>query len=409
MTNQKTKQIPKGWKEEELGEVAEFKRGPFGSSVQKSECITKGKDTYKLYEQGNVINNDFNRGVYYLSEKKFKELEKFEIKTGDILITCAGTLGKIAIVPEEFERGIINSVLMRIRIDKNKINRDYFIYFFKSSNVQNDIQSKSAGVAVKNLFATRLLKKFQIPLPPLPLQSRIVSAIETQFTRLDNAVNSLKTVKQKIQLYRKAVLKRAFENFDKKKIKEISKNIQYGLTSQSKIDAKGLKYLRITDIQKGKVNWEQVPYSVITDNLEKYILNEGDIVFARTGATVGKSFLIRNIPEKSVFASYLIRVVSDINKIIPELLYYYFQSPMYWQEIGFNQRGIGQPNVNGQILSEMKVPLPDLKTQQKIISAIESSFSVIDKVEEIVDNSLKKTEQLRKSILKVAFEGRLVK
>ena len=400
------------WKEVELGEIAEFKRGPFGSSVQKSVCVSKRKNTYKLYEQGNIINDDFERGKYYLTQEKFNELKNFEIETGDILITCAGTLGKIAIVPEKFEKGIINSVLMRIRIDKSKINRDYFLYFFKSSAVQNDIQSKSAGVAVKNLFATKLLKKFLIPLPPLPLQSQIVSAIESRFSKIDNAIRNLKSAKAKIQLYRKAVLKKAFEkreDWEEKKIGGVSENVQYGLTSQSRMDAKGLRYLRITDIQNGKVNWEQVPFSVITDNLEKYELNEGDIVFARTGATVGKSFLIRNIPEKSVFASYLIRVVPDLKQILPEFLYYYFQSPMYWQEIGFNQRGIGQPNVNGQILSNMKFPVPSLSTQQSIVSSIESKFSVIDKVEEVVDNSLKKAEKLKKSILKSAFEGRLVK
>ena len=75
--------------------------------------------------------NDFERGSYYLTPEKFEKLKGFEIKSGDILITCAGTLGKIAIVPENIERGIINSVLMRIRIDKSKIDRDYFLYFFK--------------------------------------------------------------------------------------------------------------------------------------------------------------------------------------------------------------------------------------------------------------------------------------
>src|SRR3989344_4176036 len=103
--------LPDGWKEVGLGEVGTFLRGPFGSSIKKSVCVPKGKNTFKLYEQGNIIRNDFERGEYYLTEEKFQELKKFEIIHGDLAITCAGTLGKIAIVPDNIERGIINSVL----------------------------------------------------------------------------------------------------------------------------------------------------------------------------------------------------------------------------------------------------------------------------------------------------------
>lgn len=118
------------WPMVELGEVADFKRGPFGSSIKKSVCVPKGKNTYKVYEQGNIIQNDFIRGEYYITEKKFNELFKFELKPNDIVITCAGTLGRIAVAPNNIERGIINSVLMRIRVKKEEIHQKYFIYMF---------------------------------------------------------------------------------------------------------------------------------------------------------------------------------------------------------------------------------------------------------------------------------------
>ena len=336
--------------------------------------------------------------------KFFTEDEKYtEAMPEDVLIVADGANSGLV---GTGVKGAVGSTILRIRINVKDLDKDYLSYFLKSNFTKMNKDLKGTGIPH---LKSREMMEMEIRKPELKEQQKIVSAIETQFTRLDDAVKSLKAVKQKIGIYRKAVLKKAFENFDKKKIKEISENIQYGLTSQSSKDAKGLKYLRITDIQNRNVNWEKVPYSKEINDLDKYILNEGDVVFARTGATVGKSFLIRNIPEKSVFASYLIRIVPNIKKIIPELLYYYFQSPMYWQEISFNQRGIGQPNVNGQILSEMEIPLPLLPVQSQIVSQIESSFSVIDKVEIAVDNSIKKAEQLRKSILKSAFEGRLVK
>jgi len=77
-----------------------------------------GEGEYKLYEQGNIIKNDFNIGRHYLTRKKFEELKRFEIKKDDILMTCAGTLGRVALVPEKFEKGLFNSVLMRFRINQ---------------------------------------------------------------------------------------------------------------------------------------------------------------------------------------------------------------------------------------------------------------------------------------------------
>ena len=166
------KALPKGWRIVKLGEIANFKRGPFGSSIKKSVCVPRGENTCKVYEQGNIIHNDFLRGEYYVTKEKFNELSDFELKPKDIAITCAGTLGKIAVAPGNIERGIINSVLMRIRINETKINQKYFIHIFGSNYIQSLISSKATGVAINNLFATKELMKFQIPLPlpPYPAQ-----------------------------------------------------------------------------------------------------------------------------------------------------------------------------------------------------------------------------------------------
>jgi len=182
-----------------IGEVATFKRGPFGSSIKKSVCVPKGKGTYKVYEQGNIIKNDFKRGEYYISETKFRELEKFELLSGDIVITCAGTLGRIAIVPGGIEKGVINSVLMRVRVDESKILREYFVLLFSSPEIQDRIIDKSTGVAVKNMFATSELKKFVIPLPSLVMQKKIVSEIEEENKRISSCMQSIEKHRQQIK------------------------------------------------------------------------------------------------------------------------------------------------------------------------------------------------------------------
>jgi type I restriction enzyme S subunit len=192
------------------------------------------------------------------------------------------------------------------------------------------------------------------------------------------------------------------------KISFITKNIQYGYTQSSSQKIIGPKFLRITDIQNNKVNWGKVPYCKIEDHKkQKYLLEKGDILFARTGATVGKSFLVKdNIPE-SIFASYLIRLqlFEDIERAY---IFNYFQSSRYWKQITEGKVGVGQPNVNGTKLSKLRIPLCPQKEQHQIVAEIESRLSVCDKLEETIEESLKKAELLRQSILKKAFEGKLV-
>jgi len=187
------------WPLVELGEVASFTRGPFGSSIKRSVCVPKGVNTYKIYEQGNVIQNDFVRGEYYITQEQFYELKRFELSPGDIVITCAGTLGRTAIVPEGIEKGIINSVLMRIRNDDNKILKKYLIFLLNSSQIQNGITNKATGVAINNMFATSELKKFKIPLPPLHVQQEIVTEIEGYEKIIDDARSLIQNYEHKIR------------------------------------------------------------------------------------------------------------------------------------------------------------------------------------------------------------------
>ena len=138
--------------------------------------------------------------------------------------------------------------------------------------------------------------------------------------------------------------------------------------------------------------------------VKKYLLKEGDLVFARTGATVGKSFLIKgNIPE-SVYASYLIRVRFPKN-ILSEYIAYYFQSPFYWEQVKNKQVGTGQPNVNGTKLGKIKIPIPSFQEQSQIVKKIENIFSNCDKTEADIKQYLQNIELLRQSLLKKAFSG----
>jgi type I restriction enzyme S subunit len=188
-------------------------------------------------------------------------------------------------------------------------------------------------------------------------------------------------------------------------IEDLALRIHYGYTASALAENTGVKLLRITDIQDYRVNWNTVPYCSISEfELGKFLLKDGDILFARTGATVGKSFLIQGVPPKAVFASYLIRIQLS-RYVIPKFIFYFFQSLQYWQQIEENSRGIGQPNVNASSLSKISLAVPPTTLQSKIVLRIEEIFSDIDKSVESLERVEKLIKTYWKVVLQKAFTG----
>ena len=185
----------------------------------------------------------------------------------------------------------------------------------------------------------------------------------------------------------------------------ITEKNQYGYTAKSSNQGE-VKYLRITDIQDNKVVWNDVPYCEIKeDEFEKFKLKKDDIVIARTGATTGKSFLIKEINHKSVFASYLIRVRGI--KVLSEYLWDYMNANIYWQQITEFSSGIAQPGVNAQKLENLLIPLPPIDEQKRIVNKLDYFFDKIQKVKEIIEEIKEKNEARKESILSKAFTGEL--
>jgi len=173
-------EIPEDWEMVRLGDVVNpkdgIKRGPWGGSIKKEIFVSSG---YKVYEQGNVLNNDFERGEYFISETKFLELKSFEVRSGDILVTAAGSLGAIAIVPENIKPGIINQALIRIHLDETKMTKKFFKYLFDKIIATGMIEKYSHGATLKNFASVSILKNLKIPLPSLPEQQEIAEILRT--------------------------------------------------------------------------------------------------------------------------------------------------------------------------------------------------------------------------------------
>ncbi len=190
---------------------------------------------------------------------------------------------------------------------------------------------------------------------------------------------------------------------------EISDLIHYGYTESATSEDTGTKFLRITDIQNNTVDWQSVPFCKIGGKeSERYLLSENDLLFARTGATVGKSFLIRGQIPKSIFASYLIRIILS-KEINATFVYNFFQSSYYWLQIRENQLGIGQPNVNGTILSTLTLPLPPLPEQSRIVARIEELFTKLDAGVAALRRLQKQLKRYRQAVLRDAVTGELTR
>lgn len=172
-----------------LGKLCEFRRGPFGGSLKKEIFVSDG---YKIYEQQHAINNNFEIGEYYITEQKFNEMKNFELLPNDMIVSCSGTIGKIAIMPKTAKKGIINQALLRLRLINDDIKLK-FLYFYLSNN-PNLFVEKSHGSGLQNVAKVDILKEIKIPLPPLDAQEKIVQAIESieqKISSLQNELNSL--------------------------------------------------------------------------------------------------------------------------------------------------------------------------------------------------------------------------
>jgi type I restriction enzyme S subunit len=181
---------------------------------------------------------------------------------------------------------------------------------------------------------------------------------------------------------------------------QISYTIHYGYTASANQNLTEVRLLRITDIQNNKVNWETVPGCEIDNNkLEGYKLNNGDLLIARTGGTIGKSYLVENLSVCAVFASYLIRIISSY-LIFPNYLKIFLESKTYWSQLYAKSMGTGQPNVNATSLKSLFVPLPPLAEQKRIVTKVDKLMKLCDELE----TKLTQTQTEREKIINAAVK-----
>lgn len=267
--------------------------------------------------------------------------------------------------------GYATSELLPLRPNKEIIDKTFLAYFLRSPHFVRYINEKSSGAKMPRAKTKDLLMT-KVPCPEIDAQKKIVK----KFSRLEKVINCKK---EEIQLFDELIKARFVEifgdpkenpnNFMVSKLKDVSlKKLSYGSGASSTQYNGTVRYIRITDIKEdGSLNNEIKSPETIED---KYYLNDGDILFARTGATVGKTYRYRKTDGKAIYAGYLIRMIPNIDKVLPDYVFYFTKTDYYKYFIKNTKRTVAQPNINSKEYGDLLICVPPLELQRQFVNFV---------------------------------------
>jgi len=410
-------EIPANWEWVRLGNVCKvFGRIGFRGYTKK-DLVEKGEGAISLSPSNmDEMKLNFDKCTY-ISWFKYEESPEIMINKGDIIVVKTGSsYGKTSIVQDLPEKTTLNPQLMVLK--QINCNRNYLCYFLNSAYFRKVFEELVNGTAIPTFSQEKFSSK-EFPLPPLAEQQRIVEKIQEAFAEIDSIENNKELLKTHIKQTRQKILDLAIhgklvpqnksdepasvlleritrdnphyekiedepfeipQNWVWCRLRNLSESIQYGYNAPAK-DSGRIKMVRISDIHENEVEWDSVPYCDIDNKeIQTYLLKKNDILFARTGGTVGKSFIVSNLPEDAVYAGYLIRTRYGKNANA-QYMKYFMESNLYWEQLRDGCIATAQPNCNGKTLGKMQIPLPPLNEQSRIVAKIEELFSTLDQME----------------------------
>ena len=404
-----------------LGELFEFKNGlnKGKNFFGKGTPIINYMDVYKR----NKIYSDDLRGLVETTED---EQKRYSIKRGDVFFTRTSEtkeeIGETSVLLDDVEKGVFSGFVLRARPITELLLPEYCAYCFETYEFRKNVIRYST-YTTRALTNRTTLSNLEIPVPPIEIQNKIVKILD-RFQELLSDTKGLLPLeieqrRKQYEYYREKLLTFGKEegyalstaqhstaqhstaqqeitsNFfellkeaakiadidvsDKvewKTLGEISVgNLTYG-SGASAIEYDGeVRYVRITDIDtNGNLKEEKFSPSEIE---EKYFLNYGDILFARSGATVGKNY-IHQSGEKSIYAGYLIRLIVNQKLALPKYIYYYINSTEYFKFVENTKSNGSQPNINAKQYSDFKIPLPPLPVQEYIVSILDKFDALVN-------------------------------
>lgn len=359
-------------------------------------------------------------GAYYFftcaSEPLRCDGYSFEGKA--ILLAGNGDIGNISIYDGKFEayqRTYVVSI-------HSPLITEYFYQYFKYRWVDYN-KDKMFGTAIPYIRLGNL-QEFSIPLAPLAEQQRIVDRIESLFAKLDEAKEKAQTVLDSFETRKAAILHKAFtgeltaewrkahgvgmESWKGKTVDDICRSLKYGTAKKSEPTGK-VVVIRMGNLQHGEIVWDDLVYSNDSEDIEKYRLVEGDVLFNRTNspALVGKTSIYRG-EYPAIYAGYLIKLDYDRSQVVGDYLNYSLNTVAakdYCNSVKTD--GVNQSNINAKKIGAYKMPIPLMPEQTEIVRILDDLFAKERQAKEAAEAVLEKIDLMKKSILARAFRGEL--
>jgi len=312
-----------------------------------------------------------------------------------------------------------------IIIRNNHIDANYLMYCFQSKYFREFMLSNVSGVGGSLMRAQpKYVQTYPIPLPPLSEQQRIVERIEELFAKLDEAKERLQEVADSFAVRKAAILHKAFtgeltkqwrlengvsdESWEEKTIGEICSSLKYGTSKKSSDDGE-VVVLRMGNLQNGEIDWSNLAYTSDEEDIKKYLLKSGDVLFNRTNSPelVGKTSIYRG-EMPAIYAGYLIKLDYEKNIVVGDYLNYYLNSSKakeYYMQVKTD--GVSQSNINAKKIGEFEIPLPTITEQHEIVRLIDDLLARERSAQQAAEQALASIDLMKKSILARAFRGEL--
>ena len=405
--------LPNGWEWKKLEEI--------------TELITKGTtpttNGYKFQNSGinflkieNIVNGDIDLSTIeiFISEEAHQSQKRSQLKEYDVLFSIAGTIGDTAIVKKEHLPMNINQAIALIR-PKNILN-SFFLKYSLLSIISQNTKNKQRGGAIKNISLGDI-KDLNYPLPPLEEQKRIVAKLDILFEKIDKAIALHQKNIDEADIFMLSVLNDAFveleEKFQVKTLKDISNIISgYAFKSGDFSNDNKIKSIKITNV--GVQNFVEEDDNFLPEELlnklSKYTANYGDIAIALTRPYISNGLKVTYIPKTydGAFINQRVAVIqSNKNFTSNSFIYHYLCTSNVLFNIMELSKTLNQPNLSIKDLSNFEIPLPPLKTQQKVVSYLDEISQKMENIKQIQKEKMQSLKALKASILDKAFKGEL--
>jgi len=352
-----------------------------------------------------------------ISENAFKDLVKSNCQPniGDVLLSKDGTVGKTALVNNS-EKFVVLSSLAILSPIPSFVHSKFLYLFLNSPDFQEKAISSKTGAAIKRIVLKNI-KEFEIPVPPLPEQTRIATKLDALFARLDKSITLLEENIKHTKGLMASVLEELFEKLKSKstiyKIKEIAeikggKRLPKGESIQD--EKTDYPYIRVTDFtDDGTIDVNSVKYMTqsVHEQIKRYIITSKDLYISIAG-TIGKTGIIPKELENANLTENAARLVFKPNiKINNRFVYYFTLSDNFKDQVGLATKIVAQPKLALQRLAEVELPIPSIEVQNKEVKVFDELSRKFQEINIQQQSKLAYLKALKSSILDRAFKGEL--